>query len=134
MLKSGYPYVPYISHEKLIEANKAEYYVALRKSQKTIKTKKEDIAPWLNFWLEIVLEQSKQAIALLSRENIEQLLSPKQLAVWRYLETIDEASPREISKATGVARSTVSQALDVLLRLKKIKRLGQGRSTRYAKL
>ena len=133
MLKAGYPYVPYISHEKLIENNKAEYYVALRKSQKTIKTKSEDITPWLNFWLEIVLEQSKQAIALLSRENIEQLLSPKQLAVWQYLETVTEASPREISKATSVARPTVSQALDVLLRLKRIKRLGQGRSTRYKK-
>ncbi|EFK95070.1 filamentation induced by cAMP protein Fic [sediment metagenome] len=134
MLKAGYPYVPYISHEKLIENNKAEYYVALRKSQKTIKTKNEDITPWLNFWLEIVLEQSKQAINLLSHENIEQLLSPKQLTVWQYLEMVDEASPREISEATGVARPTVSQALDVLLRLKKIKRLGQGRSTRYTKL
>ena len=134
MLKAGYPYVPYISHEKLIENNKAEYYVALRKSQKTIKTKNEDITPWLNFWLEIVFEQSKQAIALLSHENIEQLLSPKQLAVWQYLETVDETSPREISEATSVARPTVSQALDVLLRLKKIKRLGQGRSTRYTKL
>ena len=134
MLKAGYPYVSYISHEKLIENNKAEYYVALRKSQKTIKTKNEDITPWLNFWLEIVLEQSKQAIALLSHENIEQLLSPKQLAVWQYLETVDETSPREISEATSVARPTVSQALDVLLRLKKIKRLGQGRSTRYTKL
>ena len=134
MLKAGYPYVPYISHEKLIENNKAEYYVALRKSQKTINTKDEDITPWLNFWLEIVLEQSKQAIDLLSHENIEQLLSPKQLAVWQYLGTVDEASPREISEEAGVARPTVSQALDVLLRLKKIKRLGQGRSTRYTKL
>jgi DNA-binding transcriptional ArsR family regulator len=78
--------------------------------------------------------QSKQAIALLSHENIEQLLSPKQLAVWQYLETVDVTSPREISEATSVARPTVSQALDVLLRLKKIKRLGQGRSTRYTKL
>lgn len=133
MLKSGYPYVPYISHEKLIENNKAEYYVALRKSQKTIKKKSEDITPWLHFWLEIVLEQSKQAIVLLSRENIEQLLSPKQLAVWQYLETVTEASPREISEATSVARPTVSQALAVLLRLKRIERLGQGRSTRYKK-
>jgi Fic family protein len=134
MLKAGYPYVPYISHEKLVENNKAEYYVALRQSQKTIKSKREDITPWLNFFLEIVHEQAKQAIALLSRENIMDILSPKQLAVWQYLETVDEASPREISEATRVARPTVSQALDVLLRLKRIHRLGQGRSTRYKKL
>ncbi|MEA1979654.1 MAG: Fic family protein [candidate division Zixibacteria bacterium] len=134
MLKSGYAYVPYVSHEKLVENNKAEYYVALRKSQSTFKTKKEDITPWLKYFLYLILEQSKQAIELLSRENIEKLLSPKQIAVWQYLEKVSEASPAEIAKVASVARPTVSQALDVLLRLKKIERLGQGRTTRYRKL
>ena len=134
LLKSGYAYVPYVSHEKLVEDNKAEYYVALRKSQTTLKTKQEDITPWLKFFLYLILEQSKQAIELLSRENIEKLLSPKQIAVWQHLEKVSEASPAEIAKATSVARPTVSQALDVLLRLKKIERLGQGRTTRYRKM
>lgn len=131
MLKSGYPYMPYISHEKLIEDNKAEYYVALRRSQKTIKTERENINEWLEFFLKVILEQAKQAIDLLSKENIELLLSPKQLLVWKYLESVSEATPGEISKATNVTRPTVSQALDVLLRLKKVKRIGQGRTTRY---
>jgi len=134
MLKYGYSYVPYISHEKLIEDNKADYYVALRRSQKTINKEKEDITPWLEFFLQILLEQAKQAIDLLSKENIELLLSPKQLIVWRYLENILEATPGEISKATKVSRPTVSQALDVLMRLKKVKRIGQGRTTRYSKI
>ena len=133
LLKAGYVYTPYISHEKLIEANKPDYYIALRRSQKTIKKKKEDITPWLNFFLDIVLEQSKQAVELLSKENIEKLLSPKQLAVWEYLNTVDEASPAEISKETNVARPTINQAVDKLLRLKKIERIGLGRSTRYRK-
>jgi DNA-binding transcriptional ArsR family regulator len=64
---------------------------------------------------------------------VERLLSPKQFAVWRYLQTVDEATPGEISSATKVARPTVSQALDVLMRLKKVERLGQGRTTRYRK-
>ncbi|MFA4845785.1 MAG: Fic family protein [Patescibacteria group bacterium] len=134
LLKAGYAYVPYVSHEKLIEDNKADYYVALRKSQLTLGTKQENIAPWLEFFLTVSLEQAQQAIELLSHENIEKILSPKQLAVWRYLETVDEATAGDIAKAAGVARPTVSQAVDVLLRLKKIERIGQGRTTRYRKV
>jgi len=134
LLKAGYSYVPYISHEKLIEDNKADYYLALRKSQKTLKTDKADITIWIEFFLKVLLTQAEQAIELLSKENIEKLLSPKQLLVWQYLETISEATPLEISKKTKVARPTVSQALDVLLKLKKIERIGQGRTTRYKKI
>lgn len=134
MLQHGYEYVPYVSHEKLIENNKAEYYVALRQSQKTFKTEKEDISAWLEFFLNVSLAQVRESLALLSKENIEKLLSPKQLLVWQYLLTVGEATPGEISKATNVARPTVSQATDTLLRLKKVERIGQGRTTRYKKI
>lgn len=134
LLKEGYLYMPYISHEKLIEDNKPDYYMALRKSQKTFKTARENITPWMDFFLTIFLKQSKMAVELLSKENIEKILSIKQLAVWQYLQTVDETAPGEIAKKTKVARPTVNQALDKLLRLKKVERLGLGRSTRYRKL
>ena len=134
MLKAGYEHVPYISHEKLVEDNKADYYLALRKSQLTLHTNRENITAWLEFFLSISLDQAKQAIELLSHENIERLLSPKQLAVWNFLSSVVEATPGEVSKATGVARPTVSQALEVLSRLKKVERIGQGRTTRYRKM
>ncbi len=134
LLKMGYEYMPYVSHEKLVENNKSEYYIALRRSQKTIKKKKEDITPWLDFFLDILYEQSKQAVELLSKENIEKLLSPKQLAVWKYMLTVPEATPAEMSKHAKVARPTINQVLDKLLRLKKIERIGLGRSSRYRKL
>ncbi|MFA5358395.1 MAG: Fic family protein [Patescibacteria group bacterium] len=134
MLKYGYAYMPYVSHEKLIEDNKADYYLALRQSQKTFGAAREDISVWTKFFLNILLTQAKQAIDLLSAENIKKLLSPKQLAVWRCLESGEEITPGEIAKATKVARPTVSQALDKLLQLKKIERLGQGRTTRYKKV
>ena len=126
--------MPYVSHEKLIEDNKPDYYMALRRSQKTFRTNQENIVPWLDFFLSIVLEQSKRAVDLLSKKNIEKLLSSKQLAAWQYLQSVAEATPREISKKAGIARPTVNQALNKLLRLKKIERIGLGRSTRYKKL
>ena len=123
--------MPYVSHEKLIEDNKPEYYVALRQSQKMFGTEKETIAPWLGFFLGILLEQSKRAVDLLSREQTEKLLSPQQESVWRYLERVREAAPIEISKAAKVPRPTVNQVLTKLLKLKKIERIGSGRGTRY---
>lgn len=134
LLKIGYFYMPYVSHEKLIEDNKTDYYLALRKSQKTFKTPHATITHWLNFFLDILLKQSKIALALLSKENIEKLLSPKQIAVWNYLQIKTEATPLEISKGAKVARPTVNQALEKLMRLKRIERLGLGRTTRYRKI
>jgi len=134
LLKESYLYMPYVSHEKFVEDNKPEYYLALRQSQKTFKTDKETIISWLDFFLTIFLKQSEMAIDLLSKENIERLLTQKQLAVWGYLQKVDSGTPREIAEQTEVAYPTVRQAIDKLMRLKKIERLGQGRSTRYRKL
>ena len=134
LLHAGYLYMPYISHEKLIEDNKPDYYVSLRKSQKTISSKKESITAWLNFFLDITLKQSQMAVELLSKENIEKILSEKQLMVWQYIENVKETSTGDIIKNTDIARPTVKQALEALLKLKKIERIGLGRSTRYKKI
>lgn len=131
LLQSGYLYIPYVSHEKIVEDNKPEYYLALRKTQKTFKTKDETIIPWLAFFLYCVLVQSQNAIALLSQETIEKLLSKKQQVVWEYLQKVEESGPLEISKKTQVAHATVKQAIQKLYNLKKIERIGMGRSTRY---
>jgi len=134
LLQSGYAYTPYVSHEKLVEAKKSAYYLALRKSQKSFNTDTEDLVPWLEFLLDLILEQSQMAIDLLSVDQIESELSPKQLAVWKYLNSVPEANPGQVSIKTQVSRPTVNQALTKLLKLNRIKRLGMGRSTRYRKL
>lgn len=133
LLQQGYLYMPYVSHEKLIEDNKPDYYLALRKSQKTFKTEKVDLGAWLEFFLTILLRQSQMAIGLITADNIETLLSPKQLAVWEYLQTVDEASPNEIAEKANVARPTVNQVLNKLLQMKKIERMGEGSAIRYKK-
>ncbi|MBL7053745.1 Fic family protein [Patescibacteria group bacterium] len=134
LLKEGYEYMPYVSHEKLVEDNKPEYYIALRKSQKTMGSKKEDITPWLKFFFTMLIQQAEMAEELLSKENIEKLLSEKQLAVWQYLQEVEEVSTGKLVKKTKISRATVKQALDRLLQFKKIERIGLGRSARYRKL
>lgn len=134
LLRSGYTFVQYVSHEQIIERRKDEYYIALRKSQESFRTDRDTIDPWLNFFLSIVKEQASKALSYLEEEKVEDILSPKQYEVWKYLSCIDEASRGDIAKATGIVEVTVRQALNRLIALGKIKRIGQGRGTRYVKI
>ena len=134
LLRSGYQFVQYVSHEQLVEKRKDEYYIALRKSQETSKTNHDTISPWLNFFFAVIREQATKALVYLEEEKIEDTLSPKQYEVWKFISSVGEASPSEILKATGIVMPTVRQGLDRLIELGKIKRIGRGRGTRYVKL
>jgi len=138
LLRSGYPFIQYVSHKQIVERRKDEYYLALRTSQETFNTAKENggdtIAPWLNFFTSVVKEQATKAIALVDGQNAEEHLSPKQLEVWNYIGGVSETGPSIIVNATGIALGTVRQALERLLSLGKVKRFGRGRGTRYVKI
>ena len=134
LLRSGYQFVQYVSHEQTVERRKDEYYLALRKSQETFNTDHDTIVPWLNFFLSVVKEQATKALSYLQDEKVEDTLSPKQYEVWKYLSSVGEAAPGDIAKATGVVGVTVSQALERLIELGLVKRVGRGRGTRYVKL
>ena len=131
MLQAGYTFIPYVSHEKLIEDNKPDYYMALRRSQSTFATEKETILPWLEFFLAAVYRQAALAINLVSADSFENLLSPAQQRVWGYLQQVNEAAPLTLANELSIPRSTVSQTLNKLLQLQKIERIGMGRATRY---
>lgn len=131
LLQAGYEYMPYVSHEKIIEDNKPDYYLALRTSQKTLNTKQPTITPWLDFFLDVILKQSNLALELLGTQKLEQILSPTQLKVWNYLQQTTEATPKRLSEDLDIPRPTINQVTDKLLSLNKIERLGQGRAVRY---
>lgn len=131
LLKSGYSFVPYVSHERIIERRKDDYYITLRRSQTTFGGDKEDLVPWLKFFLGVAREQAEKAVALMEQTRIEEVLTGKQLAVLNAVLTGKGVSAGAIVKTTGIARPTVNQALGKLLTLKKIKKVGMGRGTAY---
>ncbi len=133
LLRSGYTFAQYVSHEQIVERRKDEYYVALRKSQETFRAG-DTITPWLHFFFSTVKEQALNALSHLEEEKVEDILSPKQYEVWKYLSRVGEASRGDIAKDTGIVEVTVRQALNRLRTLGKIKRIGQGRGTRYVKI
>ncbi len=135
LLKSGYTYVPYVSLDEIIEERKIDYYLALRKTQSKHKTKNEDIAYWLNFLLDALLEQIKRAKKIMKEDQPEKLLSEKQLAIYRLFQS-DTLSISEIKKLlkNPIPMATIKQALSRLVHLKLIEMIGLKRGARYKKI
>ena len=131
MLQFGYNFVPYVSLEEIIENRQSEYYLALRQTQKNHKTKNEDITPWLEFFIEVVLEQVEKALDILAENENEKLLSELQKKVYEMFKTNRELKVSEIHKKTKIPLPTVKQIVARLTELKLIEKIGQGRATRY---
>lgn len=133
LLKSSYSYVSYMSLDEIIEETKAEYYLALRATQKNHKTDYEDITPWAEYFLGAIFEQVKRARALMESEQPEKLLSERQLQVYKFLKNGEELGIDKTYKLLKgkIPKTTIKQALSRLVTLKLLERIGQGRGTRY---
>lgn len=133
LLKAGYEYTPYVSLEEIIENKKDAYYASLRQTQKNHKTEKENIGPWLSFFLEVLLEQGKKAQELMENDDPVKLLSERQQQVYSLFNTKSLAVMDIKEKLSEVPEATIKQSLARLVSLKLIERMGLGRATRYVK-
>ena len=61
LLRSGYGYAPYSSLESVIEQTKEAYYLALRKTQGTIRSDAPEWSAWVVYFLK-ALKQQKQRL------------------------------------------------------------------------
>ncbi|MEI8054377.1 MAG: Fic family protein [bacterium] len=132
LLQQGYLFTSIVSHDQIIEANKVDYYLALNKTQNTWKTTAEDISPWLLFFISSIKTQSCKTLKVLESDNIEHLLSEKQLALlqWAIARGM-EFGRRDAIEALGFPARTVESIIKKLVDLKRLRRLGQGKATHY---
>jgi Fic family protein len=131
LLQQGYDFATLVSHEKLIEQHKADYYLALNKTQQSWKSDRENVSFWMLFIFEIFQHQAKEAQAILESDQFEYLLSEKQLAFWQWAKQQGEFSRKSAINALGFVPRTVEEITKKLLHMKKLEQLGQGRATRY---
>lgn len=136
LLRSGYTYIPYVSLDDIIEDKKDDYYLALRATQKNHHTKQEDINPWVNLLLDVLITQASLAEQLVNSEQPEKLLSGKQEQIYSLFKAGKLLSVREIDKLFDgkIPQVTIKQSLGRLVELRLIERIGQGRATRYQQL
>jgi Fic family protein len=133
LLRAGYAHVPYSSLESVIEQNKDSYYLALRRTQATIRTPMPDWAPWIDFFLRALQQQKRRLETKIERERIlladlpELSVKILELARERGRVTIAEAA-----RATGASRNTVKDHVRALTDRRHLTRHGAGRGAWYA--
>ena len=133
LLKLGYSYMPYSSLESVIEQNKENYYLALRQTQRTIRSDAPNWQPWLRFFLQALQEQKRRLEGKVGMEKL--FLAGQPLLAVRILDEVHKQGRVTIGQmvaVTGASRSTLRDHLRSLVEQQNLVRYGNGKGSWYA--
>jgi Fic family protein len=132
LLQAGYAYVPYSSLESVIELNKEAYYLSLRQTQGTIRSKAPKWQPWLVFFLRSLAEQVKRLEKKVEREKIVLATLPDlSLQIVEFAREHGRITIGEAIKLTGASRNTLKQHFRNLVAQAYLNQHGSGRGVWY---
>jgi len=133
LLKSGYGYVPFSSLESIVEQNKESYYLALRRTQQSLKQEKPDWEPWVMFFLQALRRQTQVLAAKVEQSRLMLTsLSALEEKIVELSRSQGRISVGEVLRATGANRSTIKQRLTGLVKRGILTRNGAGRGVWYS--
>lgn len=132
LLKAGYAYVAYSSLESVIEANKEGYYLALRRTQRTLAEARPDWEPWMLFFLRALQRQkARLAEKIADAKTMTAAVPALAEKILELTRAQGRISIGDIIRATGQHRSTIKLRLSELLRAGHLARHGKGPATWY---
>lgn len=132
LLQAGYVYVPYSSLESVIEQNKESYYLALRKTQGTIRTENPDWQPWITFFLHAMQKQKQRLEKKIENEKlIIAKLPDLSIRIMDFAKEHGRVSIGEMVRLTGANRNTLKQHFRILVEKNYLSLQGGGRSAWY---
>jgi len=114
LLRAGYDYVPYASLERVIEDNKANYYVALRESQLAMRENAADFGAWLFFFLSALKAQQESLASKLQIEKALLDLSDVQQRIADLVAGRVRVTGPEVAREIGLTDRAARYHLDVL--------------------
>ncbi|WP_192178558.1 Fic family protein [Mesorhizobium amorphae] len=132
LMRSGYTYVPYSSLESVIENSKEGYYLALRQTQKTIRSPKPNWQPWAVYFLRVLQQQKRRLEKKIEREGLVLGTLPKlSLQIVEAIKERGRMTIGEIVNLTGANRNTVKKHLAMLVDAKHLAQHGTRKGTWY---
>lgn len=132
LLRSGYEYVPYSSLESVIEQSKEGYYLALRRTQGTIRTAAPDWQPWLDFFLHALQQQKTRLQIKMAREKLLMAQLPSlSIKIIDLVKKHGSLKNAQIVALTGANRNTVKKHLAGLVAANHLQKQGVGKGTAY---
>lgn len=131
LLKKGYIYVPYSSLENVIERNKDNYYLALRKSQSTLYTDDSKLEAWILFFLRSLKAQKDMLSKKIEREHRALKLPELSIQIIGIAKEQGQTTISQIHDITNANRNTVKVRLRELVENNYLVKEGRGKATRY---
>ncbi len=133
LLRSSYAYVPYASLESVMEQTKENYYLALRRTQGTIRNDAPDWSPWVVYFLRALKQHKDRLQKKIERERI--MADSLPALSLEILELAREHGRVTISQAvmlTNANRNTVKKHIQSLVSANRLTRHGKGKGTWYS--
>ncbi|MCD7955364.1 MAG: Fic family protein [Lachnospiraceae bacterium] len=134
LYKNGYDAGKYVSFEEQINNNKAWYYEALRKSSADWESNGNTYVPFIENFLSTLYmcyKELDRRFAVVHGRKI----TKKARVEATVLNSLTPISKTEICKILpDISPTTVEAVLGVMVKSGSIRRLGQGRSSRYVKI
>ncbi len=131
LLKSGYSYVPYSSLERIIEDNKDQYYLSLRRVQSTLYTDNAILDDWILFFLESLRKQVSVLESRIETERIIISVPPLSQEILKIARQHGKITVREAQKITGANRNTIKAHISGLVREGRLQMAGTGKGAWY---
>ena len=131
LYKSGYIVGKYISIEKLIESTKESYYSALQESSRMWHEAENDYEPFVIYLLGVIVAAYREFFDRTKLIEEKRIAKPDRVAE-EIKNQIGAITKTEImGRLPGVSQTTIQRTLTELSRQGKIKKIGNGRYTKY---
>lgn len=134
LLRGGYVYAPYSSLESVIEQTKEAYYLALRKTQGTIRSDAPEWNAWVVYFLKALKQQKLRLEKKIERERIVIGTLPElSVTILELAKEHGRLTIGQIVDLTGGNRNTIKKHLQALVSANHLSQHGTGKGTWYGR-
>lgn len=131
LLKHGYKWTQYTSHEKVIEDNKEAYYIALRSTQASFQEEIKAYDNWITYFLKVLSAQTDFLNSKLISKSPNSIMNENEKKVYSIIETEEECRISFLLEHVDMSRDGLKDLLKRLVDKGLIKKKGLGRGTTY---
>ena len=132
LLRNGYAFVQFSSHERIVEANKEKYYLALRESQEKSESLDGFYLSWAEFFLALLKKQKDDLYTKIEREKRAYSLPDLSEKIVGLAKDHGRVTVSIIVSEFQANRNTVKKHLQNLVKLGLLVKYGKGRGVYYS--
>lgn len=132
LLRHGYQWAQYTSHEKVIEDNKENYYVSLRETQSSFNTETPHYEPWLDYLLSTVEQQVEFLKRKLIMDSPTTVMNKNEKIVFQLIEGAGECKISYLDEHVDMSRPGLKSLLKRMIGRGLIQTNGVGKGTTYS--